>query len=326
MIPPPLLTTSDAHLCAESSSPNEVLAPHFGLDRGIPPLFTPLEVTNLVIRGRLRARFGDVCKPIEGATIDFWHVDTSRLQSFSEPDTAAASRASTDTPLSSAQIRSLSCRGESVSKEGGYFEIRTTMPFSYGPPRHINVMVTVPDFEPLITRMYFSSDVRLQQLVLDQEAEDSFSGLDSTLGSFLPFQVLEELHSGVPILSSYLGRDPRIVNISFVRDNSSSQAEAPFQGRLEGRQLLTLQPLRKSPDGSGSAHVPALNLTGFWADDEGALIRVDTHGHMFFAAQYPHVRTWGSVWGNLRGDTIAGVDFRTSGTHRTAPSLSYHIT
>lgn len=313
LIPPPLLTTSDSHLCTESIYSNEVMAPHYGLDRGIPPLYTPLKVTNLVIRGRLRARFGEVCKPIVGATIDFWHVETTRLDAYSDPEIATDSRASTDEPLTPTQIRSLSCRGESASVEGGYFEIRTTMPFSYGPPRHINVMVTAPDFEPLITRMYFSSDIRLQQLVLDREAEDNFDGFDTTFGSFLSYQVEGDPGNGGPTLSSYLGKDPRIVNISFVKDNSSL-VNGPFAGHFEGRQLLTLRPLRQSPDGTGAALVPAVNLTGFWADDEGALVRVENHGHMFFAMQYPHARTWGSVWGNLRGDTISGVDFRASGT------------
>ena len=309
LIPPPLLTTSDAHMCVEVEDNGEVLAPHYGMNQGIPPLYTPLKVSSLRIKGRLRARFGETCVPIAGATVHYWHADTRQLPTFRSP--ASPNEQSDLTPT---DVRRLSCRGEALTSADGYFDIRSTLPFSYGPPRHINVMVTAEGYSPLTTRIYFSSDVRLQQLVLDRHEEDNFEGLKATVGSTLASRLEQALENGGPTLRDFLGSDPRVINVTFVPHNSSNSSA--MTGHFEGTHQLTLRPLRELPDSISVNAAPsgaALNLTGFWADDRGALVRVETQGHVFVAVQYPHMRSWGTAMGTLRGDTVAGVDFRASG-------------
>jgi len=56
--------------------------------------------------------------------------------------------------------------------------------------------------------------------------------------------------------------------------------------------------------------MPAVDLNGIWADNEGAQVRIETHGPSFIAREYPHPRTWGSAIGVLSGGVVRGVDFR----------------
>jgi hypothetical protein len=44
---------------------------------------------------------------------------------------------------------------------------------------------------------------------------------------------------------------------------------------------------------------------------------------LFVAVEFPHIRKWGTVFGNLRGDTISGVDFRASGRQQRSANEEY---
>jgi hypothetical protein len=57
---------------------------------------------------------------------------------------------------------------------------------------------------------------------------------------------------------------------------------------------------------------PPVSLSGLWSTRDGDLVQVEESGRNFIAIEYPHVRSWGTVSGVLDGDTILGVNFRSS--------------
>ena len=65
-------------------------------------------------------------------------------------------------------LREHSCRGGVAVGEDGSYSFQTTMPASYGPPRHIVFTIEAPGYAPLTTRMYFDIDTRLQSLTNGQ--------------------------------------------------------------------------------------------------------------------------------------------------------------
>lgn len=88
----------------------------------------------------LRARVIDTCgEPIAGARIQIWHADANGDH--------AHDRYRTDT---------------TVDKQGA-FSITTVMPgYAGGIARHIHVIVNHPDYEEIITRLFFKNDPSIQ--------------------------------------------------------------------------------------------------------------------------------------------------------------------
>jgi len=63
-------------------------------------------------------------------------------------------------------------------------------------------------------------------------------------------------------------------------------------------------------DATDDVLMPPIDVAGLWADANGALVLVETHGPSFLAIQYPHARTWGAARGVIVGNVIRGVDFQ----------------
>lgn len=334
MLPPNAATSLDENvLCAMPSGVTAAVKPYFGLDTGVPPLFVDLNYLPLVLRGTIRGSLGTTCAPIRDARIEAWHVDPAQFDVRSVLERQGAS----DTQFNASQsLRGKSCRGLITTSSEGTYEFFTTLPPSYGPPRHINIMVSAPGFQTLITRAYFADDWRLNQLTILRGEEnrrfvDGISGEYATItfrsnprDMDLPgMNMTDPEREGV--FPGNIGRDPRVLFVK-VEDQGLSSV------RLVADFDIVLKPNRKTDawtadidDTSAEAQSvrnvagmpttpsPPLDLDGMWYDDAGGLITVETRGSVFIASEYPHPRQWGTVIGTLHGNTIRGVDFRGFG-------------
>jgi hypothetical protein len=133
-IPPPEISedrydicqTVDNHFFRDSS----VLPPYYGLDQGIPPLYTPIIPSKLKLLGRVTSSIGTKCELVEGAIIEAWQIDATRLSEYRfdvehetnvfedgydggqnhgiSPDKKFPEKATTTKPNS---LRDISCRG-----------------------------------------------------------------------------------------------------------------------------------------------------------------------------------------------------------------------
>jgi hypothetical protein len=80
-IPPPITAAgvSAANQCLPTTDQSYLLPPYYGLDSGLPPLYTPLKAINLKITGHVFGRTGALCSSIGEVKIDYWHVKTDLL-------------------------------------------------------------------------------------------------------------------------------------------------------------------------------------------------------------------------------------------------------
>lgn len=290
---PPIATESNK--CGFESNAGQQFPPFYGLDKGIPPHFLFQDFINLQIRGRLLGSWSKECKPIPLTKIYFWHV-----KSLSVHDREAQN----DTmKYKLSQLRESSCVGEVLTDEDGNFVINTTFPVSYGPPRHINVLVEAQDYETMVTRLYFSVDNRLHQYFENTIDIKTYDELVSWLTVGTPF-VSTHKETGSS-LQSLLLHDTRLIEVHF---NPGGSNFLPTNGLFLGQAMLVMKPLRPS---FNAASRP-FNLTGIWSSSLGGLIKVETKGHLFVASEYPHVRKWDTVRGYLLENVISGVDFRST--------------
>jgi hypothetical protein len=164
VLPPQANTTLDeSTICTPPESPPFLTQPYLGLDQGIPPYFTPMAVIPLKVFGTVSAVSGENCILIKNAIVEAWQVDVSKLPLH------------TAEPLTSpVNLKNISCRGSIETGPSGTFEFSTTLPAVYGPPRHINFVVTADGYETLTTRLYFADDWRLQQTASLDEATTEF--------------------------------------------------------------------------------------------------------------------------------------------------------
>jgi hypothetical protein len=184
--------------------------------------------------------------------------------------------------------------------------------------------------------MYFDRDWRLQQLTtLGGDVNSRPTGPYS-----LPLRLglkSDANYWAERFPSSAVSRDPRVAHLTFRSTATTSQA-GMVAGVLEAQFNMVLRPLRPSlvepttataADGSTrsfspltaareTSGAPPVDLNGLWADAQGAVVRVETHGPSFIAHEYPHPRTWGTALGTLLGDSIRGVDFRQVISAQTA--------
>lgn len=109
-------------------------------------------------------------------------------------------------------------------------------------------------------------------------------------------------------INSSVTKGHYVTNITLVLS-----AVRPFESEAEGPQY-------------NSRTVPAMNLTGVWAESDGGLVKVESDGTTFIAIEYPHARKWGTVAGVLSGDTIRGVDFRSAASPITDIASPIHST
>lgn len=268
-------SSSTAKIC-EPLSMNHPLPPYYGMEGGIPPEFSNRRSVNLWLFGTIKST--DSCQPLTGVQLQFFHVDNDLYDE--------------DSVVDEGDLRDMSCLGTVDLDDNGGYSFRTTVPPSYGPPRHINLIIKAPGHQILVTRIYFSQDIRLQQLSVGSDVLASHeSGFYETSYEF------QTEENSRPFLRNILSREPRVCDLKFVADETG--------GHLEGLHNIFLQP--NLPEFSFAS------LSGYWTEPNGALIRVENIGHYFFASQYPHLRTWGSVSGFIRENSIFGVNFRNSG-------------
>ena len=304
-VPPPITAegVSAVNECVSTTENLYLLPPYYGLDSGLPPIYSPLKSINLKVTGNVYGRTGDVCTSINEVKIDFWHVKTDLLShAYNEfyvmPEEIPLERGEEPpdemTPLA---LRDVSCRGEVTTSKDGEYTIHTTLPHSYGPPRHINVRISAPGYETLITRMYFDKDLRLQQLVyegnVENNREENHDLREETLQDGLQnsFRLKESLHYGVnqveyhegflhfgENMKKHLNKDPRVSEVEFVAsetDYLDNRTEPMYKGRFEAKFDMILRPLRSLED-TKTSPMNAYNLTGLWRDDDtGGLVKVE---------------------------------------------------
>ena len=256
------------------------------LDSGTPPDFRPFTTVRLNISGKISAKFNGICVPVVNAQILAWQIDPRKLKPF---NSYSDSKFNSVFNISSNSLRDISCAAIQHTDENGYFNFHTLMPPTYGPPRHIAFLVSAPGFQTLVTRMYFDKDWRLQQLTT--------LGGDPFVSPFSP-------SNSFP---GAIAKDPRVVNVTFVpNENTDSGNEGYNSGVFATTFNIVLRPLRPSEDVSST---PPVDLNGYWSDQLGGLINVQSVGDSFIATEYPHPRRWGTIQGSVYGNTIRGVNF-----------------
>jgi protocatechuate 3,4-dioxygenase beta subunit len=175
-LPPIIANSTDATstICNITEDTLNQVVSNFSLsvDSGIPPYFLSNPVIGLNLTGKIygSSSMNGVasCQPIYQAEIIAWQADVT----YTDRTDATSSSSSS----SFATIQQQSCRGQQYTEEDGSYSFLTTIPLSYGPPRHINLYISAVGFVPLVTRIYFDKDYRLQQLTtlqgnpLEQEA------------------------------------------------------------------------------------------------------------------------------------------------------------
>lgn len=104
--------------------------------------------TQFVLSGRVWAF--DTKRPLAGAVLDFWHVDTQEKYSNGTTD--------------------MRNRGRLVSAENGYYELESIRPIPYRPNAqsapdfwrcaHFHLVAVCPRYKPLITEIHFQGDAK----------------------------------------------------------------------------------------------------------------------------------------------------------------------
>ena len=363
-LPPPApfnaSSTGDAQICPTASqntgtvNPTAVndtdpwlLPPSYGLDSGVPPFYDPVTAPRLLLSGTVRGQTSqDTCGVVAGAIVEAWQVNSEALLPFTNAtqrlsganllDPSGTGAFPTSPPLPSG-LRGLTCRSQQVTNASGFYSFATTMPPSYGPPRHIVLRVTAPGFMPLLTRVYFANDERLLQLttwggpsspgyLLNKGSSSVLrpGGTDFWGRSSAGYAAPGSDGRDAILLDSAIGRDPRVAPAVFVKTRlgtgygpgGNMRPLGAVQGYFTVSFDVTLRSDRPSdaPDtsadtqGAASAAPPTMQLDGLWSTPSG-LVKVETHGSIFLASEYPHARRWGSVVGSAVGDTVRGVDF-----------------
>ena len=254
----PTSTNEDPTICKPPTNTTSAEYPYFGLFEGTPPLYTPVSAIRLLLSGTVRASFEDRCEIVQGATIRAWQIDPTDLRPFSALSekldtfadagtvndgsqtsgyTAHVGRTQTgrsSTTPSPPSLRNISCTGMVRTDGDGNYAFNTTMPPSYGPPRHIAITVSAPGFETLNTRIYFDQDGRLQQLVAEDVDIISPTKIYGKIGVFegnpilgsinITSQILlgnddgfqAALHNEAFGFQGSVTRDPRVAKLRFI--------------------------------------------------------------------------------------------------------------
>lgn len=319
----------------------------YAFSTGIPPEYTPIRVVKLNFTGVVRGQGapGECGHIIEGAEIDAWQINPTDLNKFTattmreevlgttiQTDYAGNTKTadiyddwSGKTPHTQApsQLRDISCRGFTLSDSDGTYRFETLMPPSHGPPRYIQLQVSAPGYQTLTTRMYFEDDLRLQHLttlngflatqdphsshIAQGHATDTLSG-DTAWGGTAGQDYSKAKFPGE------IARDPRVIPLIWKeRDLDETWDFPPLmkRGYLTGVFDIVLSAKRPNVD-TGSGDLTSADVDGLWLDEQGGLVSVETRGNQFHASQYPHHRTWGTVYGVMDGDMVRGVNFMTA--------------
>lgn len=306
----------------------------YGLDQGIPPEFTAVAPVGLIISGAVYANFNDRCQPVPNAEIIAWQLNSEALSPLNTIETrnyrvnASAQRGDVRGPFSHfdneqvASLRSRSCRGQQHTDSQGLYSFQTTMPPSYGPPRHVMVTISAPGFQTVTTRVYFDRDWRLQQLTTD--SGNVFARTAESPPQAHGFPIDHEDYATQALYPGKVAADPRVAALQFrpaplpANAGVSSVPDGLAYGHFEVTHDFFLAPVRSAAKDSAhfdtrdTSAVPPFDVRGLWSDTQGGLISVETHGNVFIAREVPHPRTWHVLWGYLVGNTVRGVHFQSS--------------
>ena len=313
--------------------------PYFGLDQGVPPLDIPLQVIPLQLHGRIlrKSTYGSCTDVIPGASIIAWQVDVteiSTLQSLSKE----ARKGQSGSILSG-----VSCEGRVQTGFDGSYVFNTTVPPSYGPPRHINILITADGYKPLLTRIYFKSDLRLQQYL---SLTDIHRGSESTVGRNVPSDVSVFAQLGMEAYARKgILSDSRILDLEFVPLIDPLITPNSLEG-MPGYLVSTfdavLSPLFENTDETSQSNTEQSKvvendgnnkwkddfpseLSGVWMEEggRGGLVKIELLGHSFFASEYPHPRRWGTVTGTVVRGAVRGADFRSPSYIRSTSDIPH---
>lgn len=326
-LPPPVSITDivngtqdyyNTTLCPVPSYLFDQIVPNnsFGLDQGLPPEYLPITPIGLNISGRIFARYNDRCEVVSNAEIIAWQINPLQLQELTfdaknryKINTANQTYPDINGPYSKLgplkSFRDMSCRANQLSGPDGSYNFETSMPPSYGPPRHIMFSISAPGLETLTTRVYFDKDWRLQQLTTLGGNEVSYEMYSAALAHGFKTDQNDWTGRQFP---GIIAEDPRVATLQFHHTEILSN-EGLAKGYFIANQDFYLSAVRSS-DPRDTSTMPPINLDGLWSDSEGSIIEIETHGSVFSAREYPHPRTWSLVYGYLVGNNIYGVSFR----------------
>lgn len=334
-LPPASLSSLDtSSVCSPSSFDQVVSNYSYGLDQGISPDFTPISPIGLKLSGYIFAQFNGICRPVPNAKIVAWQLDAQLLSPLNTFDTKFFRSNSTMTrgdmrgPYTdildqrSETLRSTSCRGQQHANAHGFYNFTTSLPPSYGPPRHIMVTISAAGFQTVTTRVYFDRDWRLQQLTT-AGGDTRVRTADSPPQAH-GFATDHKDYSFTEIYPGNVAKDPRVAKLTFkheplpadlVSKAGTTSVTGLAYGHFEVQHNFYLAPVRSSAKNNAlvnsrdQSEIPPYDVQGLWSDSQGGLIAVETHGNVFIAREVPHPRTWHVLWGYLVGNTIRGVRF-----------------
>ena len=250
------------------------------MSEGISPYFSTIPEIGLHVRGKLSVKLSTSCQSMPNARFQIHHVDTGLMESEEIPNENNRGPSSI-----MYNLRKISCSLDVTTDDSGSFSFYTSLPPSYGPPRHITFVVDIDGYSPLITRMYFNHDSRLYQLVTSSAIE-------------------------VFPASFNLDHVQRVADWDLVGlySKNSMNESSLFTGYVDASFDLVLSPVRDKMEVVNSSNL--IGIEGAWFDNYGKSILIETFGSLFTAIEIPHVRTWGAIMGLISGNTIFGADFR----------------
>jgi len=120
-------------------------------------------------------------------------------------------------------------------------------------------------------------------------------------------------------LPGALAFDPRVTHLELLANSNSkgNRNDSYIQGTFHSNFSIVLKPIRSFESTFEGSNIfnqsePPVDINGVWTASDGGYVKIETNGDIFQAVEYPHPRSWGTVSGLLSGDTIYGVDFRSS--------------
>lgn len=181
-------------------------------------------------------------------------------------------------------LRLSSCFNKFSTENDGSYTFETIIPFSYGPPRHISFAISAEGFKPLLTNAYFDLDIRLLEL---------------TTTEFYDISIIK---------TNPINNDPRVMHLNWITDHIINATDQESIGHFEANFNIVLSTSTEISE----FNIPStsFDLSGYWYESQtGGKVLVETFGNLFYASEYPHRRTFGTISGYIFRDTIYDVRF-----------------
>ena len=304
---PPIINSllNSSFLCIPPNDTTTVNTNYYGLNQGISPNFYPLNAIKLHIKGFIRGSNNQgICLPLENAKIDVWQVDVTKLTKHMHQKDANLNNEfiGLQSNISISSLRLLSCRSVFQSGSNGSYDFITTIPPSFGPPRHIVFSISFKGYQTLNTLIYFDKDIRLIDLTSGYNLDSLYLAQGFQNDNNNPF-------NNKP---SYITADPRVAKLNWIETNENDyhlNQLSESNGYFETNYNFYLSSKRIFDSKTINNNYPAIDIDGKWIDSQGGFIQIETKGNNFWAIEYPHPRSWAIVNGVITGNTIRGVDF-----------------